>query len=133
MKFEDVYGRWQQRRLDQAEAAEILGHERAHLPALAGRRRRARGPARPTARQGVGPTGADGLGAPGADPYRERYGGFTAKHAVCERLSGFRWSHSCGTSARPRKGTVRLERPAEGVEGRQLGISRRLQQRPFAV
>jgi transposase-like protein len=25
MKFEDVYGRWQQRRLDQAEAAEILG------------------------------------------------------------------------------------------------------------
>jgi Helix-turn-helix domain len=25
MKFEDVYGRWQQRRLSQAEAAEILG------------------------------------------------------------------------------------------------------------
>ena len=25
MKFEDVYGRWQQRRLGQAEAAEILG------------------------------------------------------------------------------------------------------------
>ena len=25
MKFEDVYGRWQARRLSQAEAAEILG------------------------------------------------------------------------------------------------------------
>ena len=25
MKFEDVYGRWRQRRLSQAEAAEILG------------------------------------------------------------------------------------------------------------
>src|SRR4030095_4756132 len=25
MKFEDVYGRWQERRLSQAEAAEILG------------------------------------------------------------------------------------------------------------
>src|SRR5512134_712527 len=25
MKFEEVYGRWQQRRLSQAEAAEILG------------------------------------------------------------------------------------------------------------
>ena len=25
MKFEDVYGRWQQRRLSQAEAAEVLG------------------------------------------------------------------------------------------------------------
>ena len=25
MKFEDIYGRWQQRRLSQAEAAEILG------------------------------------------------------------------------------------------------------------
>jgi len=25
MKFEDVYGRWQQRRLSQAEGAEILG------------------------------------------------------------------------------------------------------------
>ena len=25
MKFEDVYGRWQQRRLSQTEAAEILG------------------------------------------------------------------------------------------------------------
>ena len=25
MRFEDVYGRWQQRRLSQVEAAEILG------------------------------------------------------------------------------------------------------------
>jgi transposase len=25
MKFEDIYGRWQERRLSQAEAAEILG------------------------------------------------------------------------------------------------------------
>ena len=55
MNFEDIYARWQQRRLDQAEATEILG-KRAHLPAAAGalRRRRARGPARATARQGVG-------------------------------------------------------------------------------
>jgi hypothetical protein len=76
MNFEDIYERWQQRRPDQAEAAEIQG-ERAHLPAVAGalRRRRARGPARPTARQGVGPRVPADQVHQVLTVCRERYGG----------------------------------------------------------
>jgi transposase len=82
MKFEDVYGRWQQRRLSQAEAAEILGMSERSF-----RRWRDR----------YDETGLDGLadrrlGQASARKvpldqvhavlalYRERYPGFTVKH-----------------------------------------------------
>jgi transposase len=82
MKFEDVYGRWQQRRLSQSEAAEILGMSERTF-----RRWRAR-------YEGEGSTGLldRRLGKASARRvpvdqvqdvltlYRERYRGFTAKH-----------------------------------------------------
>jgi hypothetical protein len=42
-KFEHAYGRWQERRLSQTEAAEITGHEFANVPALARALRHRRG------------------------------------------------------------------------------------------
>jgi transposase len=82
MKFEDIYGRWQERRLSQAEAAEILGMSERTL-----RRWRDR-------YEGEGAAGLldRRLGKASAKRvpvdqvhrvltlYRERYGGFTAKH-----------------------------------------------------
>jgi transposase len=82
MKFEDVYGRWQQRRLSQAEAAEILGmsertfrrwrdrYQDDGLEGLADRR--------------LGKASARRVPADQVHElltlYRERYRGFTAKH-----------------------------------------------------
>jgi transposase len=82
IKFEDVYGRWQARRLSQAEAAEILG--------MSERTCRRWG----TANEGEGAAGLldRRLGKASARRvpvdqvqavltlYRERYRGFTAKH-----------------------------------------------------
>jgi transposase len=82
MKFEDIDGRWQERRLSQAEAAEILGMSERTL-----RRWRDR-------YEGEGAAGLldRRLGKASAKRvpvdqvhrvltlYRERYGGFTAKH-----------------------------------------------------
>ncbi len=82
MKFEEIYGRWQQRRLSQAEAAEILGmsersfrrwqdrYQADGLEGLADRR--------------LGKASARRVPVDRVDEvlslYRERYGGFTAKH-----------------------------------------------------
>jgi transposase len=93
MKFEDVYGRWQQRRLSQSEAAEILGMSERTF-----RRWRAR-------YEGEGSTGLldRRLGKASARRvpvdqvqdvltlYRERYRGFTAKdfHDKLRQHHGF--------------------------------------------
>jgi transposase len=82
MKFEDVYGRWQQRRLSQSEAAEILGmsertfrrwRHRYEDEGGAGLCDRRLGKA--SARQ----VPVDQMHAV-LTLYRERYRGFTAKH-----------------------------------------------------
>jgi transposase len=82
MKFEDVYGRWQQRRLSQLEAAEILGmdertfrrwRERYDAEGLEGLRDRRLGKA--SARR-VPVDQIDQV----LTLYRERYRGFTAQH-----------------------------------------------------
>jgi transposase len=82
MKFEDVYGRWQQRRLSQAEAAEILGmsertfrrwRERYEGEGAAGLLDRRLG--RASARRAP----VDQVHAV-LTLYRERYRGFSAKH-----------------------------------------------------
>jgi len=82
MKFEDVHGRWQQRRLSQVEAAEILGmrertfrrwRERYDAEGRAGLLDRRLGKA--SARRAPVDQVNDVLTL-----YRERYGGFTAKH-----------------------------------------------------
>ena len=82
MKFEDVYGRWQERRLSQTEAAEILGmsertfrrwrdrYDEAGLDGLLDRR--------------LGQASARRVPVDQVEEvltlYRERYPGFTAKH-----------------------------------------------------
>lgn len=82
MKFEDIYGRWQQRRLSQAEAAEILGmsertfrrwRDRYEGEGAAGLLDRRLGKA--SARR----VPVDRVAAV-LTLYRERYGGFTARH-----------------------------------------------------
>ena len=82
MKFEDVYGRWQERRLSQTEAAEILGmserslrrwRERYDATGLDGLHDRRRGQA--SARRVPVDQVEEVLTL-----YRERYFGFTAKH-----------------------------------------------------
>jgi transposase len=82
MKFEDVYGRWQERRLCQAEAAEILGMsersfrrwgERYQGEGVAGLLDRRLGKA--SARRVPVDRVHEVL-----ELYRTRYGGFTAKH-----------------------------------------------------
>jgi transposase len=82
MKFEDVYGRWQQRRLSQAEAAEILGmsertfrrwRDRYQGEGAAGLADRRLGKA--SARRVPVDQVQDVLTL-----YREHYRGFTAKH-----------------------------------------------------
>ena len=82
MKFEDVYGRWRERRLSQAEAAEILGMSertfrrwRERYEAKARRACSIGGSARPPA-GACRSTRCDQV----LELYRERYGGFTAKH-----------------------------------------------------
>ena len=82
MKFEDVYGRWQQRRLSQAEAAEILGMSERTF-----RRWRDRYQAdgiKGLADQRLGKASVKRVPVDQVHElltlYRERYGGFTAKH-----------------------------------------------------
>lgn len=82
MKFEDIYGRWQERRLSQAEAAEILGmsertfrrwRERYDEAGLDGLRDRRLG------RASSNRVPVDQLNRM-LELYRSRYTGFTAKH-----------------------------------------------------
>jgi transposase len=130
MKFEDVYGRWQERRLSQAEAAEILGMSERSF-----RRWRDR-------YEGEGATGlldrrlgrASSRRVP-ADQvhavlalYCDRYDGFTARHfhdKLC-RHHGFTLSYSW-TKLRlqaaglvpkaPRRSAHRKKRPRRPLRG----------------
>jgi transposase len=130
MKFEDVYGRWQQRRLSQAEAAEILGMSERTF-----RRWRDR-------YEGEGGTGLldRRLGKASARQtpvdqvhamltlYRERYGGFSAKHfhdKLCQHHGftlGYTWTklrlQAAGLVAKaPRRGAHRRKRPRRPLVG----------------
>jgi transposase len=133
MKFEDVYGRWQRRRLSQAEAAEILGmsersfrrwrdrYEVAGLDGLADRR--------------LGRTSARRVPVDRVEEvltlYRERYHGFTAKHFhdKLRRRHGCRLSYTwtklrlqdAGLLAKaPRRSAHRKKRPRRPMPGMML-------------
>lgn len=133
MKFENVYGRWQARRLSQAEAAEILGMSERTF-----RRWRDR-------YEGEGVTGlldrrlgkASARRVP-ADQvhdvltlYRERYGRFTVKH-FHDKLRqhhgftlGYTWTklrlQAAGLVAKaPRRSTHRKKRPRRPLCGMML-------------
>ena len=98
MRFEDIYGRWQQRRLSQAEAAEILGmsertfrrwRDRYDADGLEGLLDRRLGKA---STRRVPVDRIDQV----LSLYRERYGGFTAQHfhdKLCQH-HGFRWGYT---------------------------------------
>ena len=130
MKFEDVYGRWQQRRLSQAEAAEILGmSERTFrrwrdryagegAPGLLDRRL-----GKASARQAPVDQVHQVLTL-----YRERYGGFTAKHfhdKLCQQHGftlGYTWTklrlQAAGLVAKAeRRGAHRKKRPRRPLVG----------------
>jgi transposase len=133
MKFEDVYGRWQQRRLSQAEAAEILGmsersfrrwrdrYDEAGLDGLADRRL-----GKASARR----VPADQVHAVLA-LYRERYRGFTARH-FHDKLRqhhgfalGYTWTklrlQDAGLVAKaPRRSAHRKKRPRRPLTGMML-------------
>jgi transposase len=133
MKFEDVYGRWQQRRLSQAEAAEILGMSERTF-------RRWRDRYRADGLEGL----ADGrLGKASARRvpidqvhavltlYRERYRGFTAKHVhdkLCQHHGftlGYTWTRlrlqAAGLVAKaPRRSAHRKKRPRRPLCGMML-------------
>jgi transposase len=130
MKFEDIYGRWQERRLSQAEAAEILGmsertfrrwRDRYDAEGLAGLGDRRLGKA--SARRVPVDQVNDVLAL-----YRERYGGFTAKHFhdKLRRQHGFHLSYSW-TKLRlqeaglinkaPRRSAHRKKRPRRPLAG----------------
>lgn len=98
MKFEEIYGRWRQRRLSQAEAAEILGmsertfrrwRERYDAEGLEGLldRRLGKASARRAPLDQVDQV---------LTLYRERYHGFTARHFhdKLRRHHGFRLSYT---------------------------------------
>jgi len=130
MKFEDVYGRWQQRRLSQAEAAEILGmsertfrrwrdrYDADGLEGLLDRR--------------LGKVSARRVPVDQIDQmlslYRERYGGFSAQHfhdKLCQH-HGFHWGYTwtklrlqaAGLIAKaPRRGAHRKKRPRRPLAG----------------
>jgi transposase len=130
MKFEDVYGRWQQRRLSQAEAAEILGMSERSFRRWRGRY------------EGEGVAGLldRRLGKASArrvpvdqvhavlSLYRERYRGFTAKH-FHDKLRqhhgftlGYTWTklrlQAAGLVAKaPRRGAHRKKRPRRPLVG----------------
>ncbi|MCE3250422.1 MAG: transposase [Geminicoccaceae bacterium] len=113
MKFEDIYGRWQQRRLSQAEAAEILGmsvrtfrrwRDRYEDEGAAGLLDRRLGQA---SSRRVPVDQIEQVLTPRLDPSadlggrrgaarRERYGGFTAQHfhdKLCQH-HGFRLGYT---------------------------------------
>jgi transposase len=82
MKFEEIYGRWRQRRLNQAEAAEILGMSERTFRRW---RERYDGQGRDgLADRRLGRASANRVPVDELDRvlelYRERYTGFTAKH-----------------------------------------------------
>jgi transposase len=130
MKFEDVYGRWQQRRLSQAEAAEILGmsersfrrwRDRYEDEGAAGLLDRRLG--RASAKRVPVDQLHDVLTL-----YRERYGGFTAKH-FHDKLRqhhgftlGYTWTklrlQAAGLVLKaPRRGAHRKKRPRRPLTG----------------
>jgi transposase len=130
MKFEDIYGRWQQRRLSQTEAAEILGmsertfrrwrgrYHAAGLEGLADRR--------------LGKASARRAPVDQVDEvltlYRERYPGFTAKHfhdELCQHHDfrrSYTWTklrlQDAGLVAKaPRRSAHRKRRPRRPLCG----------------
>jgi transposase len=133
MKFEDVYGRWQQRRLSQAEAAEILGMSERSL-------RRWRDRYQADGREGLadrrlGKASARRVPIDQLDQvltlYRERYRGFTARHFHDKlrqhhgcRLS-YTWTklrlQDAGLIAQaPRRAAHRKKRPRRPLRGMML-------------
>jgi transposase len=133
MKFEDIYGRWQERRLSQAEAAEILGmsertfrrwRDRYEGEGAAGLLDRRLGKA--SARR-VPVDRVDAV----LSLYRERYGGFTAKHFhdKLRQHHGFKLGYSwtklrlqdAGLVAKaPRRSAHRKKRPRRPLRGMML-------------
>jgi transposase len=130
MKFEDVYGRWQQRRLSQAEAAEILGmsersfrrwRDRYQTDGVDGLADRRLGKA--SARRVPADQVHELLSL-----YRERYRGFTAKH-FHDKLRqhhgftlGYTWTKLRLQAAglvpnAPRRGAHRKKRPRRPLRG----------------
>jgi transposase len=133
MKFEEIYGRWQQRRLSQAEAAEILGmsertfrrwrdrYQADGLEGLADRR--------------LGKASAKRVPVDQVHElltlYRERYGGFTAKH-FHDKLRqhhgfelGYTWTKlrlqdSGLVMKAPRRSAHRKKRPRRPLTGMML-------------
>jgi transposase len=130
MKFEEIYGRWRQRRLSQAEAAEILGmsertfrrwRERYDADGLEGLLDRRLGKA--SARRVPVDQVQQVLSL-----YRERYDGFTAQHFYDKlgRHHGFRLSYSwtklrlqaAGLITKaPRRSAHRKKRPRRPLAG----------------
>lgn len=130
MKFEEIYGRWRQRRLSQAEAAEILGmsertfrrwRERYDADGLEGLLDRR-----------LGKASAKRVPVDQVDQvlslYRERYDGFTAQHFhdKLRRHHGFRlsysWTKLCLQAAglikkAPRRSAHRKKRPRRPLAG----------------
>jgi transposase len=130
MKFEEIYGRWRQRRLSQAEAAEILGMSERTF-----RRWRDRYDA--DGREGLldrrlGKVSTRRVPVDQVDQvlslYRERYGGFTAQHFhdKLRQHHDFHWGYSW-TKLRlqaaglikkaPRRGAHRKKRPRRPLAG----------------
>jgi transposase len=133
MRFEEIYGRWRQRRLSQAEAAEVLGmsersfrrwRDRYDGEGMAGLLDRRLGKA--SAKR----VPVDQVQAV-LTLYRERYDGFTAKHfhdKLCQH-HGFRLSYTwtklrlqqAGLAAKaPRRGVHRKKRPRRPLCGMML-------------
>jgi transposase len=130
MRFEDIYGRWQQRRLSQAEAAEILGMSERTF-----RRWRDRyedeGAAGLLDRR-LGQASSRRVPVDQIEPvltlYRERYGGFSAQHfhdKLCQHHGfrlGYTWTklrlQAAGLIAKaPRRGAHRKKRPRRPLRG----------------
>ncbi len=130
MRFEDIYGRWQQRRLSQAEAAEILGMSERTF-----RRWRDRyedeGAAGLLDRR-LGQASSRRVPVDQIEQvltlYRERYGGFTAQHfhdKLCQHHGfrlGYSWTklrlQAAGLLAKaPRRGAHRKKRPRRPLRG----------------
>lgn len=130
MKFEDIYGRWQQRRLSQAEAAEILGMSERTF-----RRWRDRyedeGAAGLLDRR-LGQASSRRVPVDRIEQvltlYRERYGGFSAQHfhdKLCQHHGfrlGYTWTklrlQAAGLIAKaPRRGAHRKKRPRRPLRG----------------
>jgi transposase len=130
MKFEEIYGRWRQPRLSQAEAAEILGMSERTF-----RRWRDRYDA--DGREGLldrrlGKVSTRRVPVDQVDQvlslYRERYGGFTAQHFhdKLRQHHDFHWGYSW-TKLRlqaaglikkaPRRGAHRKKRPRRPLAG----------------